>query len=200
MQEDISRLFVGFTFILAAVLISIEKVLLAYFFKILVITNKQFKGSLINVRRILIVGTNKRAKKFIELVNQNPDWGIKIVGLIDRDTDRRDTVIAGQKVIGVLEDMPDIINKKIVDEVVFIVPRNWLNKIEETMLYCESAGLKVHVAVNIFELKFSKAKQTDLQGFPLLTFETTTEKEGHLFIKRVIDFASSVIGLILFLP
>ena len=96
--------------------------------------------------------------------------------------------------------MPEIINRKIIDEIVFIVPRSWLNKIEDTMLYCESAGIKVNLAVNIFELKFSKAKQTDLQGFPLLTFETTTAKVGHLFIKRVLDFICSGIGLIVLSP
>ena len=200
MQEDISRLFIGFTFFLAALLISLEKMALLYITKVLSKRDKSFKSSLIAFRRILIIGTGKRAKKFIRIIEGNPDLSIKIVGLMDIEADKKGEIIEGHEVIGTLDDIPDVINANIVDEVVFIVPRSWLNKIEDVLFYCESAGLKVHIAVNLFDLKFSRAKQTDLQGFPLLVFESTPEKLGHLFIKRVIDFALSGIAIVLLAP
>jgi exopolysaccharide biosynthesis polyprenyl glycosylphosphotransferase len=200
MQEDISRLFIGFTFISAAILISIEKIIIVYIFKVLGKRDTSFKSTLIVFRRILIVGINKRSKNFIKLINNNPDWGIKIAGLIDMDPLKKGVIFNGYKVIGSLDDIPEIISKDIIDEIVFIVPRSWLNRIEDMMLYCERAGLKVNLAVNLFELKFSKMKQTDLHGFPLLTFESTTTKLGHLFIKRVVDFAASAIGMVLLIP
>jgi len=119
---------------------------------------------------------------------------------LDMEAEKKGERIEGHEVIGTLDDIPDVINANIVDEVVFIVPRSWLNKIEDVLFYCESAGLKVHIAVNLFDLKFSRAKQTDLQGFPLLVFESTPEKLGHLFIKRLIDFVASGIALVLLAP
>ncbi|MCK5344337.1 MAG: sugar transferase, partial [Candidatus Heimdallarchaeota archaeon] len=196
MQQDISRLFIGFTFLSASILISLEKVALAYAYKIIGRMDTSFKSALIVFRRILIVGTSNRAKTFINLVNNNPDWGIRIFGLIDIDPAKKNEIIEGHKVLGTLDDVSEIIHKNVIDEVVFIVPRSWLNKIEGVMLLCESAGLRVNLAVNLFELKFSKAKQTDLHGFPLLTFESTTEKLGLLFIKRVFDFVAAGICLI----
>jgi exopolysaccharide biosynthesis polyprenyl glycosylphosphotransferase len=200
LQEDISRLFIGFVFLAACVLISIEKVALIYIFNRLRRMDRNFKSALIVFRRVLIIGTNRRAKQFINLVNKHPEWGIRIVGLIDMDPHKKGQTINGYKVIGSFDDIPATINNDVIDEVVFIVPRSWLNKIEDVVLYCESAGLKVNIAVNLFELKFSRAKQTDLQGFPLLTFESTTDKLGHLFIKRLIDFSISCIGLVILLP
>jgi exopolysaccharide biosynthesis polyprenyl glycosylphosphotransferase len=200
MQADVSRLFIGFTFFSAAMLISLEKIALSYVVKILSKRDTSFKSALIVFRRIIVIGTNKRARSFINLINKNPDWGIRIIGVVDITPDKKGETIGGHQVIGTLDEIPEIISKNIIDEVVFIVPRTWLNKIEDVMLYCESAGLKVNLAVNLFELKFSKAKQTDLQGFPLLTFETTTVKLGHLFIKRVFDFVASGLGLIILFP
>jgi exopolysaccharide biosynthesis polyprenyl glycosylphosphotransferase len=200
MQEDISRLFIGFTFFSAALFISLEKVALSYMTKVLSTRDKSFKSALIAFRRILIIGTGKRAKKFIKIIESNPDWSIKIVGLLDMEANKKGEIIEGHEVIGTLEDIPDVINANIVDEVVFIVPRSWLNKIEDVLFYCESAGLKVHIAVNLFDLKFSRAKQTDLQGFPLLVFESTPEKLGHLLVKRIIDFVASGIALLILMP
>jgi len=200
MQEDISRLFIGFTFLSAAVLIIFEKIIITYFVSLLSKRDESFQSVVFAFKRILIVGTGKRTRKFINLVEDNPDWSINIVGLVDMEPEKKGEIIDGYEVIGTLNDIPTLLNTNIVDEVVFIVPRSWLNKIEDVILYCENAGLKVHVAVNLFDLKFSKAKQTDLQGFPLLVFENTPEKLGHLLIKRLIDFIASGVAIVLLLP
>jgi exopolysaccharide biosynthesis polyprenyl glycosylphosphotransferase len=200
MQEDISRLLIGFTFVTAAILLSFEKIAFVLVIRKLGKMDKSFKSALIAFRRILIVGTGKRASTFIELIRNNPEWNIKIVGLIDMDASRKGEIINGHEVIGTLDDIPQLIHNNVIDEVVFIVPRSWLNKIEDMLLYCENAGMKVHIAVNLFDLKFSRAKQTDLQGFPLLAFESTPEKLGHLFIKRLFDFITSGIALVILAP
>ncbi len=200
MQEDISRLFIGLTFLFAACFISLEKIALSNIVKFIGRRDKSFKSSLIAFRRILVVGTGKRAKTFMKLIDSNPDWGIKIIGLVDLDTSKKGELIHGHEVIGVLEDIPDVINANVVDEVVFIVPRSWLNKIEDILLYCENVGLKVNIAVNLFDFKFSKAKQTDLHGFPLLVFERGPEKLGLMFVKRMFDLVASCVGLIILIP
>jgi exopolysaccharide biosynthesis polyprenyl glycosylphosphotransferase len=200
MQEDISRLLIGFTFTIAALLLCIEKIVFVYILQILSKMDKNFKSALIVFRRIIIVGTGKRSRAFIELIKNNPGWNIKIIGLLDMDIAKKGEIIHGKEVIGTLDDIPRLIQDNIIDEVVFIVPRSWLNKIEDIMLFCENAGLKVHLAVNLFDLKFSRAKQTDLQGFPLLAFESTPEKLGHLLIKRLFDFITSVFVLLILAP
>ena len=200
MQEDISRLLIGFTFTVAALLLCVERIILVFILRTLSKRDTTFKSSLIVFRRIIIVGTGKRARTFIDLIKNNPGWNIKIIGLLDMDIAKKGEIINGQEVVGTLDDIPLLIQNNIIDEVVFIVPRSWLNKIEDIMLYCENAGLKVHIAVNLFDLKFSRAKQTDLQGFPLLAFESTPEKLGHLFIKRLFDFITSGVALVILAP
>jgi exopolysaccharide biosynthesis polyprenyl glycosylphosphotransferase len=200
MQEDISRLFIGLTFISSAVLLSLEKIALVQIFKILSKRDTSFKSALIAFRRIIVVGTNTRAKNFIKLINSHPNWGIKIASVVDIESNKKGYICEGHEVMGSLEHIPEIISKDIIDEIVFIVPRRWLNKIEDAILFCESAGLKVNIAVNLFELKFLKAKQTDLKGFPLLAFERESANFSLLFVKRIFDFFVSAIGLCVLAP
>ena len=175
-QHDVSRLFIGFTFAISAVLISCEKILLVFAFKAVRRRNKSFKSALLVFTRVLVVGTNKRARYFLKQINANPDLGVKVVGIIDIIPDHKGKLVYGHEIIGSINDIPEIITKEVIDEIVFIVPRSWITKIEEIMLYCESAGLKVNLAVDLFDLKLSKARQTDIFGLPLLAFESTKFK------------------------
>ena len=191
--QNISRAFIIFVFTFSTLLISLEKAALVIFFR-----HIRKKGY--NFRSILIIGTGKRAQRFIDVVHKHEEWGLKVIGLVDEDVSKVGSVVAGHKVLGSFKDVPDIIHNNIVDEVVFVVPRLWLHKIEEIMHFCEAEGLRVHVAVDYFDLKFSKAKQTDLNGFPLLTFESTPNKLWHLLIKRLFDLVFSGVALLILAP
>lgn len=196
MQQEVSRLVIVFSFIFAPVLIGLEKVALSYAYKIISRRDTSFKSSLFIFRRILIVGTGSRVKHFIDLVNNHPDRGIKIVGLADIDDAQTGEIIKGYKVLGSLQDMPEIIHKNIIDEVVFIAPSSLLGKIENAVKFCESEGLRINIAADIYELNFTKAKHTDFYGFPLIAYESAPDKLGHLFLKRLFDFVISGIALI----
>lgn len=189
----ISRTFISLIFILAAVFIGLEKIVLMQFLRYL-----RKKGS--NYRNILIVGTGKRAQNFIGLLNRHIEWGFKIIGLVDENEAGKGEIISGCKVLGAFKDLPDIIHNNVVDEVLFVVPQSWLGKIEEIMHFCEAEGLKVSVAIDYFKLKFSRAKPAELNGFPLLTFESTPDKLWHLLIKRLFDIVFAGIFLVLLSP
>jgi exopolysaccharide biosynthesis polyprenyl glycosylphosphotransferase len=196
MQDQVSRLVIVFTFVFSVILLGLEKAALTYAFKIIGKRNKSFRSSLIIFRRIVIIGTGKRVRRFITLVEKNPGWGINIVGLIDIDPVMKGRIVNGYKVLGSFEDMPEIVKQNVIDEALFIVPRSWLDKIEGIMQFCESVGLRVNLAADLYKLKFSKAKHTDIGGFPLLTFESTPDRFGYLFMKRLFDFFISGITLL----
>ncbi len=191
--QDLHRFFVIFIFFGAAILVSIEKIAAMIFFR-----HIRRKGY--NFRNILLVGTGPRARQFINLIESHGEWGLKIVGLIDEDLSLIGKEINGYEVIGALKDVADIVHENVVDEVVFIVPRSWHQKIEAVMSFCEIEGIKVQYAIDIFDLKFAKAKQTDLEGFLLLTFERAPIKVWHLFMKRVFDVSLCGILLVIFIP
>lgn len=191
--QDISRLLIGFIFTVTAVLILVEKLILILLFRFI-----RRRG--MNVRSILVVGTGRRAQHFLGLLEQHTEWGLKVIGLIDDDESMVNREICGSKVLGTFKDAPQIIRDYVIDEVIFIVPRSWLNRIEELMHLCESEGLKVHVAVDYFNLKISRAKVSEIHGFPLLSFESTSDRLWHLVVKRIMDITLSLTSLLILSP
>lgn len=191
--QSIGRGFMVLVFGVITLLLSAEKIILIKFFRF--IRKKGF-----NYRNILLIGTGKRAQRFIDLVHQHAEWGLRIVGLVDYDEAKKGKIVKGYKVLGSFKDIPDIIHNNVIDEVVFVVPRSQLNEIEDIIYFCEEEGLKVNIAVDLFELKISKAKQTALSEMPLITFESTPDKIWALLIKRIIDISVSGVALILLSP
>ncbi len=191
--EVISRAFIILIFFIAAVIIGLKKIGLIIFFR-----NIRKRG--FNYRHILVIGTGKRAQKLIHSLLEHKEMGFVLVGLVDEDAAKVGQIVNGCKVIGTFNDLPDILKNNVVDDVMFVVPRSWLGRIEEIMLFCEVRGLKVHVAVDFFDLKLAKAKQTDFCGLPLLTFESTPDKIWDLMIKRFSDIFVSGISLLLLSP
>lgn len=153
-----------------------------------------------NYRKLLMVGTGSRAVLFINKVKRHPEWGLRIRGIIDYEAVHEGREIGGVKVIGALEDLPGILHSQPIDEVIFIVPRSKLGVIENSLLICETEGVKATIAVDLFELKIAKSRQTDIDGLPLLTFESTAVEGWALFIKRAFDMIVSGAGLILLSP
>ena len=169
-----------------------------------------------NYRRLLVVGTGRRAMHFIERVRSHPEWGLKIFGIIDdeerNEQETADEDIIGKPghfsamvkqlsiVIGKLGDLSAIVKRLSIDEVIFLVPRSRLAHIEPAIYDCETLGVKATIALDLFELKIAKARQSELDGIPFITFDTTSLKERPLFIKRVIDLVGSTLGIVILSP
>lgn len=153
-----------------------------------------------NYKHVLVVGTGERTGKFIETINNNPQWGLRIIGLVDKNPDKLGQKVHGIEVIGILEEVSNIIRNRIIDEVVFVVPRLWLNEIESPIHECETLGIKVTLMLDLFNLRISKVQISKLGDLPLLCFETVFMQEWQLLVKRVVDILISLISLIVCMP
>ncbi len=188
-----SRLYLGICTVVAAGALSIEK---HFFLRFLESVHR--KGY--NQINLLIVGTGKRAREFMRAVKENAHWGLRIVGLIDDEHGMFGKEIEGYRVLGRIQDIPFILQRKVIDRVIFVVPRLWLHRIDEAIMACESLGISTAISLDLYNLKIAKVRQTDFNGFPLLEFETFRAKQWQLFLKRLFDIVFSLTLLILLSP
>ena len=108
--------------------------------------------------------------------------------------------VEGYRVIGRLQDIPFLVNRLVIDRVIFVVPRLWLHRIEDALQACEEVGVSSSISLDLYNLHIAQTRQTDFNGYPLLEFETFHAQEWQLFIKRLIDIAISAVMLFLFSP
>ena len=153
-----------------------------------------------NYRNLLVVGTGRRAQEYAELIQSHPEWGLRIQGYLDHEPALLGHQVNGQQVVGLVEDLPRILDRQVIDEVVFIVPRSWLNGIEGAVRRCEERGVKTSIALDLYDLAVARPLLTQLEGVPMLTYSTTPLSEGKLALKRAIDLIGSALLLVVFSP
>ncbi len=188
-----SRLFIGINAILTIIFLFLAKLV---FYGLL----EKLHSHGYNQVNLLIVGTGSRAREFIKVVKHHANWGLHIVGLIDDEHGLFGQDVEGYRVLGRLQDIPFILHRIVVDRVIFVVPRLWLNRIDEAILACEKEGISTSISMDLYDLNIAKVRQTDFSGFPLLEFETFSAKQWQLFLKRSIDIMLSLLLTLIFSP
>jgi exopolysaccharide biosynthesis polyprenyl glycosylphosphotransferase len=189
----VSRIFFGLFVVINLVLLSVEKITIFA-------AMHHFRRQGFNFRRLLIVGTGRRAAGFIDKIQSHPEWGLKVLGAIEDEPGRGTKEVRGVPIIGVSAEIPSVLHEMAIDEVVFVVPRLRLNHIENAIHDCEVEGVRATIAVDLFDLKIASAHPTELDGIPLLTFETTVAREWQLFLKRGIDLVLAGVGILFLSP
>lgn len=152
-----------------------------------------------NYRSILIVGSGKRADSFARILDQHKEWGLRIIGFVDYDEVCQKKVDC-RRFIGNLSDLPDILISNQVDEVIFVVPRSGLDKIEKHVLLCEEIGIKASITADFYSHKLAKGSYEEIQGWPLLAFTPYPRIEEWFVLKRAFDIAFSSTVLLLSAP
>ncbi len=192
--EHISRLLMVYLFGLTTVLLLMEKIGIIFFFR-------HLRRNGFNFRNVIVVGTGRRAQKFMMYLDQERELGLNIIGLIDEDPARIGQTIRGHKVLGTLEQMPEILRQYVVDFAVFIVPRNSLSKIEPAINQCETVGVTTSVAVDLFNFQIRHHQENETMcGIPMITYESTSVDLAASIIKRAVDILVSAAALLFILP
>ncbi len=153
-----------------------------------------------NFRTVLIAGTGKRAIDFVEDIAKHPEWGIRVMGFTDKDASIVGQMVSGKKVLCHLDDIKDVLSRKQVDEVVFVVPKSWLHDMEQAILSCEEIGVRVRIVCDFYMTKLYKYQLDQLAGWPLLSLSPPPHYGDLVVVKRVFDFAFSAVVLVFTSP
>jgi exopolysaccharide biosynthesis polyprenyl glycosylphosphotransferase len=160
----------------------------------------QFTNFFDGERHILIVGTNEKAAKVAEVLEDARHWGYKLVGVVrELDDQPLDSRLRPYPLIEI-NRLGDVLRNHIVDEVIFVVDKEALARLEEIFLICEEEGIKTRVMLSFFPHVTSKIYLEALQDLPLLTFSTTPENDYLLFIKNVFDVMLATLLIIVLSP
>jgi exopolysaccharide biosynthesis polyprenyl glycosylphosphotransferase len=158
-----------------------------------------------NYRTILVVGTGRRARDVVKLVEEHTWWGYKIIGFVS-DGHRLPAGWSRYPVVGQLSELKSILLNGIegrrdgIDEVVIAVSREKLEANRSILTLCEDLGVRARIAMNIFPNRFARVELEELDGVPFVSFSTTPSNVSQLAAKRLIDVALSALLLVMSLP
>ena len=184
-----------FLFVLVCIaLLTIEKLIL---FKCLQYIRKQGR----NIKRVLLIGTDPKVQVLMKHINQHPETGFVIAGLLSEHPEDIGRKIYGYKVFGTADMLYQVLHQEIIDEVIFTTPIFALHRIKRSLEVCELMGINCRIFIEKYD-EASRFKMfiDSIIDIPLLSFSYREKQFLSLGVKRLMDVAISGALLVLLSP
>jgi len=150
-------------------------------------------------RRLLLVGASEKASEFMSHLSRR-HLNLEVVGIIEREPEAVRGDVAGAPVLGTVKDLPWLIRRLQVDDVIFLVSRTWIQYIEEPLRLFEQAGMRVLLSTDMYPFSLSSMRLEQVGDLPLLAFEPPPHSELALTMKDVLDFCLGALLVLLAAP
>ncbi|MFW6068161.1 MAG: undecaprenyl-phosphate glucose phosphotransferase [Chloroflexota bacterium] len=148
--------------------------------------------------RLLIVGAGDIARIIIQRILWSPQLGYELLGVVHNVVDGEG--ILDVLVLGHVQELPDLIDRHDVDEVIVAMPEQGHREVVRVISYCERGRVSIKVFPDIFQFVTTEAGIDDLGGLPLLTVRNFALRGYMLIVKRLMDLAGAALGLVVFSP
>ncbi|MGZ6266427.1 MAG: sugar transferase [Candidatus Limnocylindrales bacterium] len=189
---DVSRLLLIFVFPALAVAAIAIRIIVR---EILVLARD--KGR--NVRYMLILGANARARAFADLVESHAELGLVVIGHLQADAaDKGD--LGERPVLGVIDDLETILHSQIVDEVAICLPFSMEELIEQSVYLCEQEGKVVRMPVAPVERVLTSGRLETIDGVGVYSLANGPDRAFSLIVKRLLDIAGSAVLFVALSP
>ena len=150
-------------------------------------------------QEVVIVGTGPRARSLYEQITSQPEGGTKVVGFVD-DEVWSPAGFPQDLHLGRLDMFEEYLMRSAVDEVLIALPvRSRYTEVQETLKICERVGVRAKYMADVFEHAQAEARFEGNHAVPGVAMVMAPE-DHRLIIKRVMDLAGAVAGLILLGP
>jgi len=148
-------------------------------------------------RNVVILGSSGLAKELAEIIRDNPNHGLNLVGMLGRD---RSHVDSEQGVVGVYADLAEIVAKDNVQLVLVAYPDRRGTLPVDQLLEVKFRGVEVEEGVDFYETITGKIYVRELKPSQLIFAEGFTARVTTRRLKRILDLVCAVIGLLLAAP
>jgi Undecaprenyl-phosphate glucose phosphotransferase len=162
------------------------------------IRNMRKRG--LNQKQILLVGYSRAAEEFVDRVQMNPQWGYVIRGILD-DNVPSGTIYKGVKVIGRIANLMVILPANRLDEIAITLGLSEYYRLEEIVALCEKSGVHTKFIPDYNNIIPTKPYTEDILGLPVINIRyVPLNNTFNALIKRVMDIAGSIAGIIVASP
>lgn len=166
---------------------------------------RKLRAEGINHKRIVVVGGGRWGKEVIARI-QEAEWlGLDIVAVIDQNIEADGRRIGGVPVRGDLGSLLAVISEETIDEVWICLPlgssraggRDWIG---EVMNILNDSTVTQRLLPEIEEMRLLNRPVSEIVGLPVVNLNTSPLHGAGRLIKRIVDFALSLIIMILISP
>jgi exopolysaccharide biosynthesis polyprenyl glycosylphosphotransferase len=162
------------------------------------------RRSVAGFRNFLLVGEGPELAETARTLEAHVNHGMRIFGFVRVGASAGDAESLSRGLTKsypafALPELPELLRRHVIDEVIFAVAQEELEKLGEAFLVCEEEGVKTRILLSFFPQAVSKVYLERLGDKPLLTFSATPEDEW-LLLKRALDVVMALAALLVLSP
>jgi exopolysaccharide biosynthesis polyprenyl glycosylphosphotransferase len=192
LELDFPRVMVVYAWFLTVVLVTVGRT-------VLILLRNLLRRRGLWVDRLLIVGTEDVGRMILQKTRQMPRLGYTVVGFVDGDTEAGQEIM-GVPVLGGVDDLPDLIERHDVDEVIIGRPDLSHQEMLAIISRCESGQVGIKIFPDLFQIIATELSIGDLGGLPLLMVRDVALRGWRLTLKRGVDLVGSAAALVVLSP
>ena len=186
----LSRLIFVYAGIAIIVLLGIARLFERYY-------QAQLRRRGVGLQQIIVVGTGSLGRLIMQNLVAQPELGYQIVGFVD---DERAEDIGPFPALGRPEDVPALVDRLDIDEVIIALPSSDHVRISHLLIACAEREIGVRVVPDFYDLSINQVDIVDVNGVPLIGLRQAQLSGGNLVLKRAIDVALSSLAILVLSP
>ncbi|WP_107839167.1 undecaprenyl-phosphate glucose phosphotransferase [Metasolibacillus meyeri] len=150
-----------------------------------------------NQQFVLILGAGSIGKRYIENLENHPEYGLQVIGFLDdyKQENRK------QKILGKIADLPTILENKIIDEVVIALPLTVFSKYDKIISICEKAGVRVAIVPDFYDVLPATPHFERFGDLPVINVrDIPLDEYVNRMLKRLFDIVFALCAIIITSP
>jgi Undecaprenyl-phosphate glucose phosphotransferase len=192
-EVDISRLMLGIFWGTAIVLTLASRTVIPY-------TLRHLRRKPTYLRRALLVGNEDLAHQVIKTIQQHPEAGLTIVGVLAESTRQVGAQFDGIGIIGTFGEVGSILQRERIDQVIIALAFQAYEALEEVLGQLENEPIEVMLVPDLSRYMTLRCGIEDLGGMPALTLQGAPLYGWNAVLKRGLDLGLSIGAIVVFAP
>jgi exopolysaccharide biosynthesis polyprenyl glycosylphosphotransferase len=152
------------------------------------------------VQNVIVVGSGYVAHMLTDKIDKHPEYGLRVVGYVDRD-DRAVAYGNGKNpLIGTTEDLPRLVHEHAVHRVVIAFSTDSHDQTLKVIRSMQDTDVQIDIVPRMFEVLGTNAQLHTIEGMPLVGLPAPRLSGSSRLLKRSLDLTAATIGLVLLAP
>jgi len=153
-------------------------------------------------RRVLVVGTNVAATEVVDTIRAHGWLGLDVVGVVvGSPNGSRPPPLADVPVLGSREDLPLLLERHQVEEVIIASDPSWQDELLDKLARRSAVRARVSVVPSPFEILIGRRETLRLHDIPLIEVLDDAPHDGAgAAVKRAVDVGLALVLVVLTAP
>jgi len=152
------------------------------------------------LQNTLIVGAGDVGQRIARKLLQHPEYGIRLVGLVDAEPKERRADLEHLTIVGAAHELPELVCRHDVERVIVAFSNSADTEMLELMRRLKDLDVQVDVVPRLYELVYPGVDLHTVEGVPLISLPQMGLSRSSLAVKRGFDILVASVALVIAAP